>query len=206
MTRSPRPLPAPLLLVLEPAAATPARLEPLLLAGARWFWLRAKDLPAEEAERLLGDLRPLFARHGALLSAGLRPPLFALAEGALHLPSGLEPADARRALGEECLIGCSAHSLEEAQAAAAGGADYVTLSPVFAPSSKAAFGPPLGLAGLRVAAHALPLPVVALGGITPARAGDCRAAGAAAIAVLGGIFNTKDPVSAFLSFLDQDHG
>ena len=64
----------------------------------------------------------------------------------------------------DAIIGVSAHSLADVAAAAATGADYVTLSPIFLTESKPGYGPALGIESLRTAA-ALGIPVLALAGV-----------------------------------------
>ena len=61
------------------------------------------------------------------------------------------------------------------------GADYVTFGPVYPTPSKAAYGPPPGLAGLRRAV-ATGLPVIALGGVDAERLEEVATAGAAGAA------------------------
>ncbi len=86
-------------------------------------------------------------------------------------------------------------------AAAAAGADYVTLSPVFESASKPGYGPCLGPESLRAAAARVPVPVVALGGVTAANAGSCLGAGAAAVAVMGPVMRAADPGAAVAELL-----
>jgi thiamine-phosphate pyrophosphorylase len=114
----------------------------------------------------------------------------------VHLPAGKNIEAARRALGPGALLGASCHSLEEATAAAAAGAGYVTLSPVFESASKPGYGPALGAAGLGAMAARLRIPVVALGGIAAGNAGACLQAGAAGIAVMGAVMAAADPGTA----------
>ncbi|MBY0299901.1 MAG: thiamine phosphate synthase, partial [Methylobacterium sp.] len=102
---------------------------------------------------------------------------------------------ARRRLGPRALIGISAHAVPEIAAARDAGADYVSLSPIFPSASKPGYGPALGLEGLRAACR-LGLPVLALGGVTPATAPACLHAGAAGIAVMGGVMRAEDPAAA----------
>ncbi len=110
----------------------------------------------------------------------------ALAAGAdgVHLTSRSLPADVvRNICGPDFLIGVSTHSLAEAQAAQATGADFVVFGPVFETESKRAFGEPQGLDKLREVANALgPFAVLAIGGITRENLAACVDAGASGIA------------------------
>jgi thiamine-phosphate pyrophosphorylase len=162
--------------------------------GARWLSLREKDLAPAERVALAARLVALARPRGAavLVHEDLDAALQSGAAG-VHLPSGADPATARRRLGRGALIGVSAHSAAEVQAAAARGADYVTVSPIFASASKPGYGPILGLATLAILARAVTIPVIALGGVTQATAAECRAAGAAGIAVMGHVMRAADP-------------
>ena len=122
-------------------------------------------------------------------------------DASVHLPGTL-PAEmatvvggTRRRVGKAALIGISAHSQGDVAAAAAAGADYVTLSPIFLTESKPSYGPALGVATIRGAATAR-IPVLALGGITAANAELCLAAGAGGLAVMGEIMRADDPAQA----------
>ncbi|GLS42101.1 thiamine phosphate synthase [Methylobacterium brachythecii] len=103
-------------------------------------------------------------------------------------------AAARYALKPGALVGLSAHSLADIRSATAAGADYVTFSPIFATASKPGYGPSLGLDALREAAG-LGLPIIALGGIGVDEARRCREAGAAGVAVMGGLMRASDPAA-----------
>ena len=103
--------------------------------------------------------------------------------------------DARRLLGPHAFIGVSTHGAAELADAAASGASYAQLAPIFAPRSKPAGRPALGVDALR-AAIGLGLPVLAQGGIEAGNA--CRAieAGAAGVAVTGAILMDAEPGAA----------
>ncbi len=127
-------------------------------------------------------------------------------DASVHLP-GTSSAEmsavvdgVRRRVGSAALIGISAHSQGDVAAAAAAGADYVTLSPIFLTQSKPGYGPALGVAALRSAA-ASRIPVLALGGVTAANAGQCLAAGAGGLAVMGEIMRADDPFHALAALL-----
>ena len=108
----------------------------------------------------------------------------ALAAGAdgVHLPAN-GPAVARvRALGPPgWLVGRSAHSADELAAAAS--ADYVTFGTVFPTASKPGVAGQ-GVAALAAAARSVHAPVLAIGGVTIERAGECLAAGAVGVAAI----------------------
>ncbi len=189
-------LPQPPLLVISDRKAACLPLDEVAAAtfraGCRWFSLREKDIGAAAQAALLSRLAHIARMSGACLTVhgmSADPP----AADGVHLPRDADVAAVRRRLGRAALIGFSAHNGEEAAVAAAGGADYVTLSPIFASSSKPGYGPPLGLDGLAQVAAAVSLPVVALGGVTAARVSDCLAAGAAGVAVMGTVMAAADP-------------
>jgi thiamine-phosphate pyrophosphorylase len=105
------------------------------------------------------------------------------------------------------LIGYSAHSELEAAEAFEQGANYVSLSPIFAPLSKRSDLQPLGLDGLGRACSSLPGPVYALGGVTPRSAASIRARGARGIAAITAILEADDPAAAARDFQESwgDH-
>jgi thiamine-phosphate pyrophosphorylase len=145
--------------------------------GAAWVILRERDLPYAERRALAVTLRDLLP-PGRLIVAGPDP----LGADAVHLAE----ADPLPAAGVS-LIGRSRHDLPGLSIE-----DYVTLSPIFATSSKPGYGPALGPAG--AAKLAGDVPWLALGGIdSPSRAAACAAAGAHGIAVMGAIMRAADP-------------
>lgn len=112
----------------------------------------------------------------------------ALAHGAdgVHLKADSVPAPrVREHAGTNWIIGRSVHDLDEGRAAAAGGGlDYLLLGTIFETASKPG-RKPLGATALGTAAAALPLPVLAIGGVTPARIPALAATGAAGAAAIG---------------------
>jgi thiamine-phosphate pyrophosphorylase len=191
-----RGLPQPPILVITDRRQARRPLEEiaerLFAAGCRWLSLREKDLEASARLALLERLVALGRAHGAVVSVH-EDVAAARAAGAqgVHLPAGLAPGAARAALGAAALIGCSAH--DHTELAALAGADYATLSPIFASASKPGYGPALGIAGLAAAAGAAPLPLVALGGIDAENARSCLAAGAEGVAVMGSVMAADNP-------------
>jgi thiamine-phosphate pyrophosphorylase len=161
--------------------------------GCRWFSLREKDLLPADRLDLLRTLVALGHRVGAMVTAhGDLDAVIAAGADGVHLPGGGDPAAARQRLPSG-LIGVSAHSPEEAATQLKGGADYVTLSPIFLSASKPGYGPAVGLDALAAASRLAPGAVIALGGIDNDNAAACLAAGARGIAVMGGIMRAADP-------------
>jgi len=138
-----------------------------LEGGVRMIQLREKNLSGRELFELATEIRELTEEYGARLLINDRVDI-ALAAGAdgVHLPSNsFSPGEARRLLGDDAVIGFSAHSLDEALGAEADGADFVTFSPVYYTPSKAEYGEPQGLDRLEELCDQLVIPVYALGGI-----------------------------------------
>jgi len=127
----------------------------------------------------------------------------ALAVGAagVQLGSGsLDPADARR-INQAWWIGKSVHSLSEATAARASGADYLLVGPLY----RTATHPdrePLGLAGL-APIIGLGLPVIAIGGVTPARVDEVQRTGAYGVAAIRAVWDAPDPADAARQLLEE---
>ncbi len=171
--------------------------EAFLAGGGDWVWLRDKDLSAT-ARRRLGEAlaERVWAEGGTLVVGGDIALAADLGADGVHLGGGQAAliAEARARLGARALVGVSAHSVAEVEAVARRGADYATLSPIFPTASKPGYGPALGTEAIAAAA-ATGLPVVALGGVTAETLGPCRAAGAAAVAVMGGLMQVTDPAA-----------
>ena len=194
-------LPDPPLLAITDRRQATAPLEQVIEAalrgGCRWVSLREKDLAPAERVELLRRIVTIGRRFGAtvLVHGDIEAARVSGADG-VHLPGGGAPKEARRRLGDRALIGVSAHARADIARAAAEGADYVTLSPIFASASKPDYGPALGLDKLREAAVDSPIPIVALGGVTEATAAACLDAGAAGIAVMGAVMRATEPAAA----------
>ncbi|HXZ01872.1 MAG TPA: thiamine phosphate synthase [Stellaceae bacterium] len=176
--------------------------EAVFEAGGRWLSLREKDLDPAARRSLLARLVALGRRYGAAVTVH-EDVAAAIAAGAagVHLPAGVSPQAARQALGAGALIGCSAHVEAELASLAAAGADYATLSPIFASASKPGYGPALGCERLARAAAATRLGVVALGGVAAGNVAACIAAGAVGIAVMGSVMSAAAPAAVMADLI-----
>ena len=153
-----------------------------------WIIVREKDLRSEEYRMLFAKVARIVHKGGKKCLAHGRIALGRMSElGAdgLHLPLDAlrewRAASGRRSApqaGAVQLVGASAHSAAEIAEAAVLGADYATLSPIFATDCKPGAAP-LGIAALAAACQKSPIPIFALGGIGRDKLDACIEAGAA---------------------------
>lgn len=163
-------------------------------AGCRWISVREKDLPQDEQIVLARQLLPKIRAAGAKLLLHGEATLARLAGAdGIHLPAGADPAAARALLGPGKLIGVSIHTVTEAAAIDPAAVDYALAGPAFETASKPGYGPEIGRIGLTEIARAARVPVLAIGGINATRVADLVAAGAAGVAVMGGVMRAPDP-------------
>jgi thiamine-phosphate pyrophosphorylase len=167
--------------------------------GAGVLQVRLKAASALDVVRVARLARRVCDELGARLVVNDRLDV-ALAVGAdaVHLgQSDLALGEARALAGDRLAIGMSTHDVAQVARAVAGGADYLGFGPVFATRTKENPDPVQGLAGLRAAVDAAgDVPVVAIGGITPADAAAVYAAGATAICAIGAVNSAPDVVAA----------
>lgn len=166
-------------------------------AGVDWVQIREKDLSGRELSWLVRKAIEAAAERGSRTRILVNDRLdVAIAAGAAGVHLGGESLPVREAANwiaerrkerraaANFLVGASCHGLEETLAAERDGASYVVFGPVFETPSKARFGPPLGTAPLREACGRARIPVLAVGGVNAANAGECFQAGAAGIAAI----------------------
>jgi thiamine-phosphate pyrophosphorylase len=203
----PRTVDLSLYLVTDRALARDRSLPSVVAAAVRGgvtcVQLREKEAPTREMLALALELKSLLGPAGVPLIVNDRLDV-ALAAGAdgVHLgQKDLPLADARRIAGGRLVIGISAESLEDAVAAAAGGADYIGVSPVYATPTKTDTTAPLGLDGLRGIREAVAVPLVGIGGLHRENAGAVIRAGADGVAVVSALMAAEDPEEAARSLL-----
>ena len=189
----------PLLLVTDRRQALGSLADVLAAAfagGCRWASLREKDLPADEQVLLLQSLLPLARAAGARLTLH-GDAVLAQAAGAdgVHLGAGGDVAAARALLGPHALVGLSVHAGDDLAALDAGALDYIVAGPAYPTESKPGYGPFLGPEGIAALVRATSVPVIAIGGIDGANARALCEAGAAGIAVMGGVMRASDPAA-----------
>lgn len=167
--------------------------------------LRSPSASAATLFELAGRLLPHARRLGALLVINDRVDIAAAvgADGAHLGARSLSVSDTRRVLGATAMVGRSCHSAADVAEARSGGADYGFVGHVFETESHPGQRG-LGPAGLRsLVSTAGGLPVIAIGGVTPARVAEVREAGAFGIAVLRGVWRAHHPGDAVSEYLSR---
>jgi thiamine-phosphate pyrophosphorylase len=107
---------------------------------------------------------------------------------------------ARSILGPDALIGATATKTEQVVEAYEQGADYIGFGPVFPTTSKRNPKSVKGPEGVRDASEAVPIPIIAIGGITHDRVRPTLEAGAHGVAVLSAICTANNPERATARF------
>ncbi len=167
--------------------------EKAIMGGATIVQLREKHRSEEEIIDMAKELKPVCHKYNVplIINDSVRIAYKAGADG-VHL--GLTDGDiiyARRILGENAIIGATAHNLHEAQAAWAAGADYLGCGAVFgSPTKKNTV--PLSIDELNRICTQISLPVVAIGGINAENAMQLKGSGIDGIAVVSALFSHDD--------------
>lgn len=99
----------------------------------------------------------------------------------------LPPADVRRLIGSDILLGYSTHNAGQLSGDQCRWADYLAIGPAFRTSSKRNPDPVVGIEGVREARSMTAKPLVAIGGITLSNASEVLAAGADSVSAISGI-------------------
>ena len=185
-----------------------------LAGGARLLQVRGKRLPSghllEIVDEVVRDAAPL----GAVVIVNDRADIARMASAAgVHVgQSDLPVMDARVLLGRSGVVGLSTHTDAQIEAALAEPISYLAVGPIFGTHTKDTGYDAVGFELLRRAARrteaasdraGTPVPIVAIGGITLARAPDALAAGATSVAVISDLFATGDPERRAREFVEQ---
>jgi thiamine-phosphate pyrophosphorylase len=181
--------------MIDPAGGhEPVALARILLeAGARILQLRLKDTGSRDLLAVARAITPLCRAHNATFVVNDRVDIAILADAhGVHLGQEDLPLDAaRRLLGPDRIIGVSTHSVEQARAAEAGGADYIGFGAIYSGGLKNVTRAQ-GLDRLRAVRQAVRIPIVAIGGITESTLPEVLAAGADAAAIITDVVRAPD--------------
>ena len=170
--------------------------ETLVRGGIDLIQLRAKNLSAEEIEKLAWELHSITTRHGVPLIINDHPEIArsVRAEG-VHLgQDDMSIADARKIVGADCAVGKSTHSLDQAIHAFYEGADYIGFGPLFATPTKPDYQP-IGLGEIYKVHDAVRIPIFCIGGINLDNLPKVIQAGAQRVVIVSGLLQATDTAS-----------
>jgi thiamine-phosphate pyrophosphorylase len=180
-----------------------AWVEELLTSGCRFFQYRRKSGGDADKLQELRIVLALAREAGARVIVNDRPDLCLLAGAdGVHLGQEDLPADeVRRFLPRDAIIGLSTHSLEQFEDASGLPVDYLALGPVFATASKRDLDPVVSAAHQEAALKGAGKPVVAIGGINPARARELLMRGFSSVAVIS--FLKREPAAGYKALMAE---
>ncbi len=152
-------------------------------ASARELWMRANAL------------RPRLAGRAQLVVNDRLDVAVAVGADGAQLGARSLPVEEARRVAPDLPLGVSVHSVGDAIAAAAAGAAWLVVGTIYESGSHPG-QPGAGPALLSEASRLSGVPVIAIGGISPANASACVAAGAYGVAVITAITRAADPLAA----------
>jgi thiamine-phosphate pyrophosphorylase len=176
-----------------------------LEGGVKAIQLREKDLSVRNLLNLAQEVRSITREFEAQLIINDRVDVaIAVKADGVHLGrQSMPPEPVRRLVGRDMLIGVSTHSVAEARAAEAGGADFITFGPVFFTASKAHFVAPVGLECLTIVKSQVKIPVFALGGMKSGNISEALRCGADGVSLISAIFGADDIKLAATSIIEE---
>jgi thiamine-phosphate pyrophosphorylase len=193
----------PLYAILDIDLLAARGLEPLdvcdvwLEGGIRLIQLRAKGMASGPMLVLAEALLVRTRAAGAQLIINDRADIAAMcgADGVHIGQDDLAPAEVRRLLGPDAIVGLSTHADVQVAEALTQPVSYIAIGPVFGTRTKDTGYDAMGLAQVARAAstaHAAGRPLVAIGGITLENAASVLAAGADSLAVISDLVGTEN--------------
>ena len=182
---------------LRPGESLETVVETILQNGVTCLQLREKHCTHEEMVCYARCLRPICAKNGVplILNDDVQAAVEAGADGVHVGQKDMSLREARTLLGPGKIIGTSAHTVEEALAAEAAGADYLGCGAVFGSTTKTDAGR-LVLAELQKICRAVRIPVVAIGGISRDNLPQLAGCGVDGVAVISALFAAVDKARA----------
>ncbi|GGE52912.1 thiamine-phosphate synthase [Pullulanibacillus camelliae] len=174
-----------------------AKLEAALRGGVTLVQLREKSLSTRELLQLAQKVKRMTGKYKVPLIINDRLDIaLAVEADGLHVGQEDLPVTlARRFLGKDKIIGVSAETVQQAQQAAKEGADYLGVGSIFPTQSKKD-ATPVSLETLRLIKQSVPLPIVAIGGISLSNIDGLTDEGLAGVAVISAILSADNPEQA----------
>ena len=176
----------------------------LVEGGADLLQLRAKTFAPREVEALARTMLPVTRDAGVPLVINDHPQVAAAvgSEGAHVGQDDLSVEQTRRIVGASCFVGKSTHSLAQARAAMAEGADYIGFGPLFATGTKPDYAP-IGLRDIAEVHGFATVPVFCIGGVNRDRLDAVLRAGARRVVVVSAFLCAQDVAAEVRRFKER---
>ena len=179
--------------------------EMAIAGGADTIQFRSKSGSTRDLIETAGAMKKICRKSGVPLIINDRVDV-AMAAGAdgVHLGQDDFPiSTARKMLGDQFIIGGSAGSMDEAEICLAEGADYIGSGPVYHTGTKKDAGPAIGVSSIKKIVERIPLPLIAVGGISAAHVPELLNAGVHGVAVISAVCMSDDPAKATEEFIKR---
>lgn len=173
------------------------QVEAALQNGATCIQLREKELDDADFLAEAQEMAALCRRYHVpfIINDKVDIAIACHADGVHVGQEDMAASDVRKRVGDQMMIGVSAHTVEEALEAVRNGADYLGLGAVFSTSTKTDAGA-MSFDTLKAICDAVEIPTVAIGGISPANIMQLAGSGVDGVAVVSAIFGAPDPGQA----------
>ncbi|MEM5871387.1 MAG: thiamine phosphate synthase [Candidatus Aenigmatarchaeota archaeon] len=157
--------------------------------GAKIVQYREKNLTMKEMVREAKEISKICKKNKVIFIVNDRVDLaLAVEADGVHLgQDDIDFFDARKILGKNKIIGISVSSIKEAKRFEKLGADYVSLGPIFATSTKKDAGEPIGIEAIKEAKKKLKIPFTVIGGINFENLRSVIEAGAESVCMISAI-------------------
>ena len=171
--------------------------EQAILGGATFVQLREKDVSHARRCELAREVLAVCRAHNVpfVVNDDVECALEVGADGVHVGQSDIKGRDIRAMIGPDKILGISAGTVEEAQAAEKAGADYIGVGAVFGTSTKKN-ARNLSKEKLKEISSSVSIPVVAIGGINASNVEELSGCGVDGVAVVSAIFAAEDPGAA----------
>lgn len=176
-----------------------------IAGGADTIQFRSKSGSTREQIETAAEMKKICNSAGIPLIINDRIDVaMAVEADGVHLGQDDFPiSKAREILGDQFIIGGSAGNMGEADICLKEGADYIGSGPVYYTGSKKDAGPAIGVDSIKKLVERIPIPVIAIGGISAINVPELFKAGAHGIAVISAVCMSDDPVKATKEFIKR---
>lgn len=164
-----------------------------LEGGITFLQLREKHLSEDEFIKEAKEMKDLAAKYQVpfVINDNIQVALAVDADGVHIGQDDMSVEEARKLLGEDKIIGVSAHNVKEAKKAQEGGADYLGVGAVCATSTKKDANV-VSKEEIKKICQNVDIPIVAIGGIKKENIETLKGTGVDGVAVVSAIFGSKN--------------